>query len=1283
MANVIYTQVLKSYESISWQGSDIYKRFTQLSNHLKQGMGVEYASFFASPHISRPALQGKGKARWTSEIFTEKAKPITTLSEQEKKRYIDLFDYKKSRIIKYCNKLQSSNKQDDKNWAELINIALQIPDESHILTENDDVVIVAWGFRYIEGKEQNYDLIKKTKFPQGEEPIINKPIVNKNPIVDKPINNEDIIEENPIINKPIIEKPIINNDPIEKNPIINEDIIEEKPIIDEPIRNKNINYLPEKPNVIIPIDPSKIIDSPDNITSIVADRLNIALTGNKKDIKQFAKEFKQIYPDSDYRIIYYSPITFRLQIEVPAEKRAEIKKELAQKMPNFKMLIWHESLFQSNSSLDKNDFDKKKTWHFDKTKAFDAWDISKGNENVIVAVIDNGFDLDCKFAGEIYMPCNIITGDSNVNVGNGYDHGTHVAGIATGLKDYKHEVLGVAPNCKFMPIQIADNNGLMSNTATIDGVLYAISNGANVVNMSLGMIINSKIANLPQKEQESYINNYFKDEEAFWEQLFEMASQENITFVLAAGNDNIMIGINPMQRSEKTIIVTATNQNNEKAGFSNYGKKATISAPGTNIYSSLPNNNAGYKDGTSMAAPIVAGGIALIKSVNPELNHNEIVKLIQATGIPVKSSNNYTGNVIQLGAAVAGANNIPPTIIDSGNKPSWFKRNWKWILLILIAILFIILCFIFCRSERKYLPDNPNVIVPIDTTKIISDPDSVRSIISDRINIALQGENRNIDEFAKQFKDIYSEESYKIIYYDTLTYRIQIQVPSEKRAIVKKELPEKMSNFKMLIWSESLFKKNYIPSDPDFGNNKKSWYHKKVKVFDAWDISKGDTNIVVAIIDNGFDLTHPEFAGKIIKPWNITTRSANVNTGLKSEHGTHVAGIAIGLADNGQGVSGIAPNCKFMPIQVGDYNGNMSNTAVIDGVLYAINNGADVVNMSLGMSVDPRIQSLPQSEQEAYIKFLFKEEEVFWEQLFDMAYEKNIVFVLAAGNENVLIGLDPMQRSEKTIKVSAIDHTENKADFSNYGSKSTISAPGIEIYSSMPNNTFAYKPGTSMAAPVVAGGIAIIKSINPALSFDEIVDLIQYTGIPVNSPNAYVGNIIQLDVAAQIANNNRKKQPIIDCPDMQNKIDSLLQEIEKIRKQCPDTSINTGDTLKIPDKPKDYKFAEGRWKSTTNIISVSTGEKVTIYFDFYTNGKGKVTLVEADNTQCTADLDLSLNTNKFIIDQKRPSICNPPPETYNQYTFECEPDNTGCAECWAQNKIQKSNKFKFKLIKIK
>jgi hypothetical protein len=178
---------------------------------------------------------------------------------------------------------------------------------------------------------------------------------------------------------------------------------------------------------------------------------------------------------------------------------------------------------------------------------------------------------------------------------------------------------------------------------------------------------------------------------------------------------------------------------------------------------------------------------------------------------------------------------------------------------------------------------------------------------------------------------------------------------------------------------------------------------------------------------------------------------------------------------------------------------------------------------------------------------------------------------------------------------------------------------------------------------------------------------------------------LQLDKALEVARRKRQNDPQVDCPNAQTKIDSLLQAIERIKRECMDGAESPRDTLKIPDKQKDdFAFAAGRWKSTTYLYNEQS-EKVTIYFDFYKNGKGQITLIEDSNNQlrCEADLALSLKANLFGINQLTDADCINMNKQYNPYIFECKPDKNGYAECTAQNKINKKNNFVFQLVKIK
>ena len=132
------------------------------------------------------------------------------------------------------------------------------------------------------------------------------------------------------------------------------------------------------------------------------------------------------------------------------------------------------------------------------------------------------------------------------------------------------------------------------------------------------------------------------------------------------------------------------------------------------------------------------------------------------------------------------------------------------------------------------------------------------------------------------------------------------------------------------------------------------------------------------------------------------------------------------------------------------------------------------------------------------------------------------MIVLAGGNEDLLIGLDPMQRSEDVVKVVALDKNLAKANFSNYcknwNNKNTfISAPGVAIYSAIPNNQFQSMDGTSMAAPIVTGAIALIKSVNPNLKNKEILKILRETSKPLADRSC--PPLLQIDTALKKAKN--------------------------------------------------------------------------------------------------------------------------------------------------------------------
>lgn len=411
------------------------------------------------------------------------------------------------------------------------------------------------------------------------------------------------------------------------------------------------------------------------------------------------------------------------------------------------------------------------------------------------------------------------------------------------------------------------------------------------------------------------------------------------------------------------------------------------------------------------------------------------------------------------------------------------------------------------------LPPQQGVIPPLDNPEIIRDP-GMPAIIGNRLNILMENEDKSILDLAKEFKVKYPDDKYKVVYYDDVVKRLQIEVPKEEREKLKQEIPGNFApQYKLFVFDEALFEGSYTPNDPAFKDQNKSWYLFAIKAPKAWDIIRGAPKLTVAIVDNGFNLKHPELNSKVVMPYNVWLHSKEIFP-QKEEHGTHVAGTALAIGDNGIGICGVAFGCSFMPIQVADKNDFMTTTSVLDGILYALYQGADVVNVSLGTKFTG-LDKFPEDYQRELIQNHFKEEERLWNEIMKIADKHKSTIIVAAGNDNVLAGIDPLQRPNNIITVSAVNKSNqsySKANFSNYGLYSTISAPGVDIYSIVGNGDFATMDGTSMAAPIVTGSVALMKCLNKNLTSEQIICILQATGIPVNGK---IGNLIQLDKALQ------------------------------------------------------------------------------------------------------------------------------------------------------------------------
>jgi thermitase len=277
----------------------------------------------------------------------------------------------------------------------------------------------------------------------------------------------------------------------------------------------------------------------------------------------------------------------------------------------------------------------------------------------------------------------------------------------------------------------------------------------------------------------------------------------------------------------------------------------------------------------------------------------------------------------------------------------------------------------------------------------------------------------------------------------------------------------------------------YVPNDPGYANQ---WALPKIQAPEAWDLTRGSSTIRIAILDTGIDQDHEDLKDKIVANKNFTTsRTVDDRYG----HGTHCAGIAAAITDNGKGVAGVGFNTSLMNVKVLGDNGSGQYSWIANGIIWAADNGAHVISMSLGGSSS----STTLKDAVSY------------------AYNKGVVLVAAAGNDNTDSPTYPAYY-EECIAVAATDQNDAKASFSNYGSWVDIAAPGVSIYSTLPNHpnrigtrNYGSLSGTSMATPHVAGVAALIKARYPNMSNAEIAQKIISTADPTTGFNPPVGRV--------------------------------------------------------------------------------------------------------------------------------------------------------------------------------
>lgn len=336
------------------------------------------------------------------------------------------------------------------------------------------------------------------------------------------------------------------------------------------------------------------------------------------------------------------------------------------------------------------------------------------------------------------------------------------------------------------------------------------------------------------------------------------------------------------------------------------------------------------------------------------------------------------------------------------------------------------------------------------------------------------------------------------------------------------------------------------PDDEYFSNQ---WYLEKINAPEAWTMSEGSKSVVVAVLDTGVDLDHPDLRNNIwTNPYEVLDGLDNDHNGFPDDihgwdfvndvgdprprftgawtetgvnHGTIVSGIIGAVGNNRIGIAGVTWNVRIMPVKVLDDQGLGDVETVAKGIDYAVRNGAQVMNLS----------------------FVGLDKSSVLDAAIARAAGAGVTVVTAAGNDNAQNGGHDLDQSPNypvcsdggagknfVIGVAATDEKDVKAPFSGYGSHCVdISAPGVGFYSTryqdvtIPNFGEPYGgfwQGTSLATAVVSGAAALLKAVSPSLSPDEIRDFLESTAVPIDGLNpTYAGKLGagRLDIAAAVA----------------------------------------------------------------------------------------------------------------------------------------------------------------------
>jgi len=508
--------------------------------------------------------------------------------------------------------------------------------------------------------------------------------------------------------------------------------------------------------------------------------------------------------------------------------------------------------------------------------------------------------------------------------------------------------------------------------------------------------------------------------------------------------------------------------------------------------------------------------------------------------------------------------------------------------------------------------------------------ESLDDLIQNEKNINNE-RNEIIIQYKENFmyKDLLDAKiSSKLVHKEKLRSNIEV-VSVDKDVKLEDVINElRMDEHVLNVEENKKLKLHSAPNDPMYSMQ---WGLEEIMAEEGWSLaSSAKKTVVVAVIDSGIDVNHPDLKNRIASGgYNFILNNSNVYD--INGHGTEVSGVIAAETNNKAGIAGVAGNLeiKILPLQTAYYNGYSDLVNIIKAIDYAIKENVDVINLSMGSTESSEIEKDAIQE----------------------AIDSGIVVVASAGNDGISSYEYPASY-DNVISVGSISKNSTWSKFSNYNNKLDVVAPGEDIYTCERGGKYISCSGTSFSAPMVSGVAAILKAIDSSLTPNEIDNIIKTSAIdqgPTGRDNYYGYGTINLYNAVKKITDNSTEIAVSDVT---------------LNKESISLAIGDKETLTATISPSNASNQTVSWASDNpSVASVDSNGVVTAL----SAGSATITVTTADGGK-TATCSVTITGNDILLLEVPTSVTLTVGDT-RQLSIYAEPADTKISYKTSNSKV--------------